>query len=175
MKGQEFGFILTSPDSRSRERGTAVAPWESCHCTSDRVAPDTWSPAAVTGSTVPSWPATSPLIMRKQNKLSCASGEISQKTHPGTKKKKLTRQKQPNVGCFLWKLFNNYDKIDFLFSETPSPPSKPDHREQLSVSSHVLLRITIQQTNIDEFYLNHPQVQLKRLLTMTSSGYGFFV
>lgn len=121
-------FLLTSPDSRSREQGTVVAPWGSCRCTGDRVAPDTWSPAAVTGSTVPSWPATLSLIMRKQDKLSRASGENSQKAK------------------------NHYDKVVFLFSKTPSPPSKPGHQEQLSVSSHVPLRINTQQTNIGEFY-----------------------
>lgn len=52
---QIIQLFLTSPDSRSRGRGTAVVPWGSCHCTSGRVAPDTWSPAAVTGSIGPSW------------------------------------------------------------------------------------------------------------------------
>lgn len=47
-------LVLTSPDFQSRGQETAVAPWGSCHCTSGTAAPDTWFPAAVTGSTGPS-------------------------------------------------------------------------------------------------------------------------
>lgn len=51
---QGIELFLTSLDSQSRGQGTVVAPWGSCHCTGGTVAPDTWSPAAVTGSTGPS-------------------------------------------------------------------------------------------------------------------------
>lgn len=51
---QRLESFLTSLDFQSRVQETGVAPLESCRCTSGRAAPDTWSPAAVTGSTEPS-------------------------------------------------------------------------------------------------------------------------
>lgn len=69
--GEERPDNLTNPDSRSRGPGTAAAPWGSCRCTGGRAAPDTWSPAAATGSTEPSWQNVSPNLQGTQGGTWC--------------------------------------------------------------------------------------------------------